>query len=80
MEDRRTKEKRLVNKFDMEGLFMAQKGVWNIAREKFLRERGHEENFLSSWQREDGREKEEWTAKVSEDKEKEQNGESQKKM
>ena len=67
---------RLVNKFEMEG-FMAQKGLWNLAKEKILRERGvlpkeegdavreykavHEENFLSSWAREDGREKEEGT-------------------
>ena len=49
---------------------MAQKGLWNLAREKILRERGalpkeegdavreymamHEENVLSSWLREDG--------------------------
>ena len=67
----------LLNKFEMEG-FMAQKGLWNLAGEKILRERGtlpkeegdaireykamHEENFLSSWSREDGRErrKERW--------------------
>ena len=52
---------------------MAQKGLWNLVEEKILRERGalpkedgdvireckamHEENFLSSWLREDGREK-----------------------
>ena len=51
----------------------AKKGVWNLAREKILRERGalpkeegdtvreyqamHEDNFMSSWLREDGREK-----------------------
>ena len=54
---------------------MAQKGLWNLALEKILRqkaalpmEEGHAigehnamngENFLSSWLREDGREKEE---------------------
>ena len=27
------------NKFEMDG-FMAQKGLWNLAREKILRERG----------------------------------------
>ena len=48
---------------------MAQKGLWNLAREKRLHDRGalpreecdvireyhsmHEENFLSSWLRED---------------------------
>ena len=48
---------------------MTQKGLWNVAREKMLRDRGalpneegdllreckalHEENFLSSWLRED---------------------------
>ena len=56
----------LLTKFDMEG-FMAQKGLWNLVREKILRERGalpkeecdamreykamHEEHFLSSWLR-----------------------------
>ena len=63
-----------MNKFEMEG-FMAQKGLWNLAKEKNLRERGelpkeesdavreykamHEENFLSSWLREDEKSKEE---------------------
>ena len=62
---------RLVNKFEMKG-FMAQKGSWNLVREKVLRETGelpkevgdviteykatHEEKCLSSWLREDGRE------------------------
>ena len=48
---------------------MAQKGLWNLAREKRLQDRGalpeeegdmvreykamHEENFLSSWLKED---------------------------
>ena len=52
---------------------MTQKGSWNLAKEKILRDRGelpmeegdgvrehkamHEENFLSSWLREDGRER-----------------------
>ena len=31
--------RRLLNKIEMEG-FMAQKGLWNLAREKILRERG----------------------------------------
>ena len=30
---------RLVNKLEMEG-FMAQKGLWNVTRERILRERG----------------------------------------
>ena len=58
------------NKFEMEG-FMAQKGLWNLARNKALQDRGalpreegdairefqamREENFLSSWLREDGK-------------------------
>ena len=58
---------------------MAQQGSWNFASEE-LRERGalrkeegdavreysvmHEETFLRSWSREDGREKEERTAKA----------------
>ena len=65
---------RLLNKFEMEG-FMAHKGLWSLAREEMLRDRGalpkeecdfirehramHEENFLSSWQREEETEKEE---------------------
>ena len=69
----RKEYQRLVNKFEMEG-FMAQKGLWNLVREKVLRESGelpkevgdviteykamHEENFLSSWLRKDGKEKE----------------------
>ena len=93
LEDRRTKEKNhkkgyqmLVEKFEMEG-FMAQKGVWNLDREKVLRERGelpkeegdavreykamHEENFMSSWFGEEVREKEEIMVKVSDEKEEE---------
>ena len=58
--------------FEMDG-FMAQKGQWNLAEEQILRKRGallkeegdaireykamHEENFLSSWSRQDGRER-----------------------
>ena len=54
---------------------MAHKGLWNFAKEKILRERRtlrkeegdatreyqamNEENFLCSWLREDGKEKEE---------------------
>ena len=82
----RKEYQRLLNKLEMEG-FMAQKGSWNLATEKILRERGalhkevvdaireykamHEENFLSSWLREDGREEEERTAKVNEENEEE---------
>ena len=63
---------RLLNMCEMEG-FMAEKGLWNLAREKVLRERGalrkeegdvireykamHEETFLSIWLREDGERK-----------------------
>ena len=67
---KRKEYQRLLNKFEMEG-FMAQKGLWNLARNKPLQDRGalpgeegdaireykamHEENFLSSWLREDGK-------------------------
>ena len=60
--------------FEMEG-FMAQQGLWNLSRENVLQDRGalleeegdvireykamHEEKFLSSWLREDGKKKEE---------------------
>ena len=63
---------RLLSKVEIEG-FMSRKGLWNLVREKVLRERGalpkeegdvirkykamHEENFLSRWFREDGRER-----------------------
>ena len=66
---------------------MAQEGLWNLVREKIMRERGalpkeeghaireykamHEENFLSSWLREDGREKEERTVDMSNENEEE---------
>ena len=59
---------RLIHEFELEGL-MTQKGLWNLAREKRLQERGampkeegdvireynamSEENFRSSWLRED---------------------------
>ena len=55
--------KRLLNEFEMEG-FMAQKGLWNLAREDILQDRGalpkgegdvnrkfqamHDENFLNT--------------------------------
>ena len=74
---------RLLSKVEIEG-FMSQKGLWNLVREKVLRERGalpkeegdvirkfkamHEENFLSRWFREDGREKQgrilKWTRRT----------------
>ena len=84
---------RFVNKFEMEG-FMAQKGLWNLAKENILKERGelpneegdvvreykamHEENFLGSWLREDVRVKEERVAKACE-KNEEERGEKRKK-
>ena len=62
----RKEYQRLLNKLGV----IAQKGLWNLAREKILRERGalpkeegdatrehkamHEEKFFSSWSREDG--------------------------
>ena len=62
---------RLLSKFEMEG-FMAQKGLWNLVTgERYLRkERGvtslestnkamRQENFLSCWLREDGKDKDE---------------------
>ena len=67
-------KRRLLNEFEMGG-FMAQKGLWNHARDKMLQDRDalpkqtgdvireykamHEENFLSSWLREDVEGKEE---------------------
>ena len=78
----RTEYQRLLNKFGMEGC-MAQIGVSNLAGEKILRERGalpkeegdvvrvykamHEENFLSSWLREEGKDKEEGTVGMSDE-------------
>ena len=67
--------------------------MWNLVGERILRERGalpkeegdavreynalHEENVLSSWLREDGREKEERRAKMSDENE-EERGEKRK--
>ena len=73
----RKEYQRLLNNFEMEGI-MAQKGLWNLAKEKIMKERGelpnevgdtvreyratHEENFWSSWLREDeGRKQERMT-------------------
>ena len=88
----RKENQRLLNKFEMEG-FLAQKGLWNLAREKIPRKRGalpkeegdavreykamHEENVLSSWLRKDRREKEERTVKMSDENE-EERGEKRK--
>ena len=68
----RQENKSVLNNFEMEGL-MAQKGLWNLAKEK-MRERGewpneggdvvreykamHDEGFWSSWLREDEKSKE----------------------
>ena len=65
---------RLLMKFEMEG-FMVQEGLWKLVRENVLQDRGewskeegdvirvykamHEENFLSSWLREERKDKEE---------------------
>ena len=81
----RKEYQRLLNNFEVEGF--DAKGLWNLAREKILRERGalpkeegdavregkamHEENFLSSWLREDGRERNERTVKKSDENEEE---------
>ena len=59
---------------------MAQKGLWKLARENVLQDRGewskeegdvireykamHEENFLSSWLREERNDREEWLKEV----------------
>ena len=77
----RKEHRRLSNEFELDGL-MAQKWLWNLAREKRLQKRGamhkeegdvireynamHEENFLTSWLREDLVEKEERRKKVKE--------------
>ena len=53
---------------------MAQKGLWNFAREKILRRKrsvAEGRNFLSSWLREDGREKEERSVEKSDENEEE---------
>ena len=75
----RKEYKMLLNNFEMEG-FMAQNGLWNLAKEKIIKERGelpneegdvvkeyeamHEEDFWSSWLREDERGGEERMAKA----------------
>ena len=77
----RKEHQRLVNKFEMEGL-MAQKDLWNLAKEKIMKQKKelpdedgdavrefeamHEENFWSSWLREHKRCKEERRAKSDE--------------
>ena len=54
----RKDHQRLLNNFEMEGL-MAQRGLWNLAKEKIMNERGelpmYEGDFWSSWPREDER-------------------------
>ena len=61
-------------------MFNGAKGLWNVAKEKIMKERGelpneegdavrecgagHEENFWSNWQREDERGKEEKMTKA----------------
>ena len=70
----RKEYQRLIHEFELEGL-MTKEGLWNLAREKRLQERGampkeegdvireynamSEENFRSSWLREDVEGKEE---------------------
>ena len=70
----RKEYQRLLHIFEMEGL-LAQKGLWNLAEEKIMKERGrlpneegdvvkeykamHEGDFWSRWQREDERGKDE---------------------
>ena len=67
---RKEYQRLLLDNFEVAG-FRAQKGLWNLAGEKILRERGalpmeegdaigeykamYEETFLSGWLREDGR-------------------------
>ena len=69
----RKEYQRVLKKFEMES-FVVQKGLWNLEREKMHQDRGalpkeegdiirenkamHEENFLGSLLREDGKEKE----------------------
>ena len=76
----RKEYERLLNNFEMEGFLMAHQGLWNLAKEKIMKERGelpnevgdavreyramHEENFWSSWLREDERGKKEGTARA----------------
>ena len=83
----RKEHQRLLNSFEMEGL-VAPAGLWNLAMEKIMKERGelpneegdavreyrvlHEENFWSSCRREDERGKEERMAEA--EKNEEENG------
>ena len=69
--------------FEMEGFSWRKKELWNLAGEIVLQDRGavpkeegdvirecqamHEENFLSSRLREDGKNKEEWVMEVDKD-------------
>ena len=87
----RKEYQRLLNIFEMEGL-TAQRGLWNLAKEKIRKETGelpneegdavsvykamHEENFWSNRLREDERGKEEGTAKA--EKSEEEKGENRK--
>ena len=79
----RKEYQRLLNKFKMEG-FMAQKRLWNLVREKIRDKRAlpkeegdvireykatHEENFLSNWLKETGKEKEERIVETREENE-----------
>ena len=85
LENRVRKEKNyeievsVLNKFEMEGL-VARKGLWNLAKEKIMKERGelpnevgdavreykaiHEEDFWSNWLREYEKSKEETKAEA----------------
>ena len=65
----------LLNSFELEGL-MAQKGLWNLAKEKITKERG--EHVESSWLREDERGEEERTARA--EKKEEEGGEKRKRV
>ena len=84
----RLENRRLSNNFEMEGL-MAQTGLWKMAKGKIIKERGeflneegdvvkelkavHEEDYWSSWLREDERGKEERKA-ITEKEKKEEKG------
>ena len=75
----RKEYKMLLNNLEMKGS-TAQKGVWNLAKEKIMKERGelpneegdvvrenkamHKEDFWSSWLREDEKSKEERKAEA----------------
>ena len=89
----RKEYQRLVNKFDKEGL-MAQKRLWNLAKEKIMKERGelldeegdavrefqamHEQHFWSNWLREDERGKEEKVAKTVKNEKEKKKGKEEK--